>query len=225
MFVYLKCRCGRSLRARRSPTAGFVQCWDCGAEVKVRPYRPPRRATARVGDLMATEEADRFAAIALLAIAIAAVLPLPIVGPPLALGLLTAGAVYYVRRLDPDEDPEAGPEAVAAEPLGRSRSRERARGPRVAAGGVAAGADCAERPGGRPGRGAGRRGDRAVPAGRRQPSDEGGPSRPARRGPADRRAAALAAGAAGAVRARGPRRRGPPRAAAGPGGGLATGRP
>ena len=114
MFVYVKCRCGRTLRGRRLPERTTIQCWECGNEVVVPRFRPrgsgpsPLATLRSAGTIRAVETV---AATILLALATTAVLPIPRAGGWIALGIFAASGLLYIGRIA-----EAGPPLETIEP-------------------------------------------------------------------------------------------------------------
>ncbi|MEW4569453.1 hypothetical protein AB1L88_16430 [Tautonia sp. JC769] len=102
MFTFVKCPCGRTLRAQRSPERTTVQCWDCKAEVKVPRYRSPDgpRPIARLRGAMKEAWAETAAGVILLALAVVAMMAIPVVGGWLGLALLVWAAIVYLRRIE-----------------------------------------------------------------------------------------------------------------------------
>lgn len=110
MFAYVKCTCGRTLRAQRSPERVTIQCWECGAEVVVRPYREVgENPIVRVRRVLDTGRLEAFAALVLLALGTVAALLLPRIGLPAGLAVMAGAAILYLGRIE-----EPGREAEAA---------------------------------------------------------------------------------------------------------------
>ncbi|CAN5829529.1 hypothetical protein BH23PLA1_BH23PLA1_17240 [soil metagenome] len=101
MFIYIKCTCGRSLKAQRSPNEHTISCWDCGAKVKVPRYRESRPKPVRKESwIRSVEWTDALAAAALLALITLVVIMIPIVGPYLTMALFTVGGMLYTMRIE-----------------------------------------------------------------------------------------------------------------------------
>ena len=102
MFVYIKCRCGRTLRGRRLPERTTVHCWECGNEVVVPRFRArgsgpnPLARLRGAGTIRAVETV---AATILLALATTAVLPIPRAGGWIALGIIAVSGLLYLGRI------------------------------------------------------------------------------------------------------------------------------
>ncbi len=115
MFVYIKCRCGRSLRAQRSPEPSTITCWSCGRPVKVPAFRETGgpRPISRLRQLFALGYGETFAAAALMALATVPILMVPRFGMIAALTILTVWTTFYLRRIErsgtqptPNAEPE-----------------------------------------------------------------------------------------------------------------------
>ncbi|WP_169980149.1 hypothetical protein [Tautonia rosea] len=102
MFAFVKCPCGRTLRAQRSPERTTVQCWDCKTEVKVPRYRSPDgpKPISRLRSAMKEEWAETAAGVILLALAVVVMMAIPVVGGWLGLALLVWAAMVYLRRIE-----------------------------------------------------------------------------------------------------------------------------
>ena len=115
MEVYVKCRCGRTLRAQPGEAATTIRCWACHSELTVRPRRHlrlPRRLRRRGprAAARASISPDVPVAIILLAMLVTLALTIPRIGPWIAFGVLAAAATFYVRRLEDAsqvEEPDA----------------------------------------------------------------------------------------------------------------------
>jgi hypothetical protein len=119
-YIELKCKCGRTLRARKEQGGTTVRCWDCQADVMV-----PR---VRTGDKLARESlrsargvlvAESFAWIALGAVVLTCALAIPFVGLPLGVGLILAASPLYCRAIE-----RSGLRGTSASVVACSRSRE-----------------------------------------------------------------------------------------------------
>ncbi|RUL81612.1 hypothetical protein [Tautonia sociabilis] len=118
MFAYVKCKkCGRTLRAQRSPNRTTIRCWDCRSEVVVPRFRSPDgpKPVARLRGAMNSARGESIAAIILLALAATAAIAVPRAGGVLALGLLISTALGYIRRIEePGRALESEEEAEAS---------------------------------------------------------------------------------------------------------------
>ncbi|WP_152049389.1 hypothetical protein [Tautonia marina] len=102
MFVFVKCPCGRTLRAQRSSERTTVRCWDCKTEVKVPRFRSPDgpQPIARLRGALKEAWAETAAGVILLALAVVAMMAIPVVGGWLGLALLVWAAIVYLRRIE-----------------------------------------------------------------------------------------------------------------------------
>lgn len=140
MFTYVSCRCGRTLRAQRSSERATIRCWDCGEEVRVRPFRGiSENPIVRVRRALDLSQFEALAGIVLLALATVPALLIPQTRGLVGLALIAGTTLIYLRRIEaPGREAEAalgGPE--------RTRSWKRRLGAAVLRGllalGVAAG--------------------------------------------------------------------------------------
>ncbi|QDV38651.1 hypothetical protein [Tautonia plasticadhaerens] len=130
MFAFVKCKCGRMLRARRSPTRTTITCWDCRSEVVVPRFKSAEGPSSvdRLRGAMSAPWAETAAAVILLALATTALIAAPVVGVWLAMGMLVTAAFTYVRRIEhagrsmePADAPK--PATAAGERFGRAAGR------------------------------------------------------------------------------------------------------
>jgi hypothetical protein len=127
MFAYVKCKCGRMLRARRSPTRTTITCWDCRSEVVVPRFKSMDGPSSvdRLRGAMVSPRAETAAAVILLALATTATIAIPVIGVWLALAVLIRAAFTYMARIEEfgrAMEPEDAPEPVLTAGARFSRS-------------------------------------------------------------------------------------------------------
>jgi hypothetical protein len=100
MFIYIKCKCGRTLRAERSEVEAQIRCWDCQEMVRVPRYRPPGRGLPRrVRLALYSTTFETIAGCVVSALVVALALLLPTVGKYVALAFLSVFATVYSVRI------------------------------------------------------------------------------------------------------------------------------
>jgi hypothetical protein len=122
MFIYIKCKCGRTLRADRSEVEAQIRCWDCREMVRVPRHRSSGRGLPR--RLRAALYSTTFETIAgciVAALVVALVLLLPVVGKYTALALLSVFATLYPARIRQESEGVGVNEARPLVPGARGR--------------------------------------------------------------------------------------------------------